>query len=245
MKTFVICPVRGEWEHTRQMLHSLDAHEVDDVLIMDHGSEDRTPNEIRAWQRQRRYAEHYPLGGKIHRQGFDPADTTIYDLWNAGFERARRLAQGTEFYVLVTNNDVLLARGSVAFLRRALIGDNWVSYPDYEAAWDSRILTGLLRTRGVLSDGGMSGSCFMLAGHRIPWTPLVNDDGYHWWYGDNHLAEQIELAGGAQVRVEGLPVRHVNEATARHYPHLDALKYADRQRWVTRHERWVDSNERG
>jgi len=91
----------------------------------------------------------------------------------------------------------------------------------------------------VLSDGGMFGACFMLAGHRIPWRPLVTDLTYEWWYGDNHLAEEIEQHGGKQYRVEGLPVQHVNEGTASTLDPsiLYGMKYRDRHRWINRYER--------
>lgn len=251
VSTFVICPVRNEWDTTRDMLASLDAAEVDDVLIMDHGSTDGTARHIRSWQRNvGRWAAHFPLGAKIHRQAFDPAQHSIYDMWNAGFERARKIAgheladvrragRYVPFYVLVTNNDVVLPKGALPLLRRQLEQDTdcWVAYPDYDAPWvaapDWSSISSRY-TRGVLSDGGMSGSCFMLAGHRIPWSPLITDTSYHWWYGDNHLAECIEQAGGRQARVAGLPIRHYNEGTARYYPELEARKYADRQLWITR-----------
>jgi hypothetical protein len=56
-----------------------------------------------------------------------------------------------------------------------------------------------------------------------------------WWYGDNHLARSMELAGLKQVKVLGLPVRHVHEATAAAFD-LKAAKALDRLHWeeVTR-----------
>jgi GT2 family glycosyltransferase len=241
VKRFVIVPVRDQWEHTRAFLASLDADEVDYCLVMDNGSTDETATRIREWQHAHRshYAAYYPLGPKLHRASMP--DLLIYDMWNEGFARCKRLAKGDSFTVLVSNNDVVLPHGALAGLSSALaVPGVWVSYPDYEAPWHDYTQGpySLRRTRGVLSDGGMFGACFMLAGERIPWQPLVSDTGYYWWYGDNHLAEQIEHAGGQQVRVEGLPIHHIHEATAREWPHVEAWKYHDRQRWVTRHQRW-------
>jgi GT2 family glycosyltransferase len=235
VKTFVIVPVKDQWQQTRAFLGSLDADEVDDVLVMDNGSTDETAQRIREMQRSR----YFPWRSKLHRSSMP--ELLIYDMWNAGFARAAKLAGREDFYVLVSNNDVVLPRGAIPILRSALQFENhWASYPDYDAEWrlDAPPACTLRYTRGVLSDRGLFGACFMLAGHRIPWRPLVSDTGYYWWYGDNHLAEQVELEGGRQVRCEGLSVQHVNEATARDWPHLDAWKYHDRQRWITRHQRW-------
>lgn len=256
---FVIVPVRNEWERTRALLHSLgqDADLIDDVLVMNHGSTDATVSQLRSWQRVQHYASYYPLGRKIHVKHFTH-DQTIYEMWNAGFARARRIAAGRPFSVLVTNNDIQLLRGSLWLLQEALNSHPaaFVSYPDYDAPWSSHgeylpaRLGEVRETRGVLSDGGMSGSCFMLAGDRLHWAQvsngghkpsgkLITDLAYQWWFGDNHLAECIELAGGKQLRVVGLPVKHANEGTAQHYAdELWPKKYQDRQRWLTRHARW-------
>lgn len=251
MSVYVVVPVKDEWEHTRALLNSLDADEVTDVLVLDNGCTDETAQRIRQWQgaTRGRFAHLYPLGAKLHRHRME--GSTIYEMWNEGFARARRLGfyqspdyeSGARFYVLVTNNDVVLPRGALRALRLALTTtpNAWVSYPDYDAPWtdDASSLTPVVRhTRGVLSTGGMFGACFMLAGHLIPWQHLITDLSYEWWYGDNHLAECIELAGGLQVRCVGLPVQHVNEATAQHHPWTDAAKYRDYARWTNRHERW-------
>lgn len=244
MSTFVICPVLNEWQLTRTMLLSLDADQVDDVLILDNGSTDITRTAIRSWQSQ----DYRGIGSKLHAKRCD--GWSIYEMWNHGFDRAMLLAGNAlprlplrPCYVLVTNNDIELPRGAVAQLRELLAQntDAWVSYPDYIAEWATEadeFVTGSY-TRGVLSDGGMLGACFMLAGHRIPWRPLITDTTYEWWYGDNHLAEEIEQHGGRQLRALGVPVRHVNEATASKLPEgaLYGMKYRDRQRWLTRYER--------
>lgn len=253
MSVYVVCPVRDKWELTRAMLASLDPGEVTDALILDNGSIDETAQRIRQWQgsARGRMASYYPLGAKLHRKL--ATDRSIYEMWNTGFARARKLAGHTlpsmtnpgryePFYVLITNNDILLPTGALRALRLALEGDPAaaVAYPDYDAPWqpDASTIRACTRaTRGVLSEGGMFGACFMLAGHLITWEHLVTDTGYLWWYGDNHLAEMIEQAGWRQLRCVGVPVQHANEATASDYPHLDAFKWHDRQRWITRYNR--------
>lgn len=249
MTTSVIVPVRNEWPLTRRMLASLDADQVDHVLVLDNGSEDQTASEIRSWQRTRKYAEWYPLGSKIHRA--DQAGRTIYEMWNHGFDWAMRQRGGEtdgHSYVLVTNNDLILPHGAVGALRRALALDPslWVVYPDYHAPWRAEFTMDerwppIAITSGVLSDGGMFGACFMLAGHRLPWRPLISDLAYEWWYGDNHLAECIREAGGEQARIVGLPVEHVNEGTASKLEPgvLYAMKHRDRDRWLRRYDRRV------
>lgn len=243
MTTRVIVPVRNQWNLTRELLLSLDPAEFDAALILDNGSTDITATAIRSWQRQ----DFRGIGKKIKRT-FQP-DRTIYELWNHGFEWAARGALNSgrhgERYVLVTNNDVELPPGALEALRAPLraLPRAWASYPDYTAEWSKApVRKGVLdwfMTRGVLSDGGLFGACFMLAAHKIPWRPLITDLSYEWWYGDNHLAEEIDQHGGAQIRVIGLPVLHVNEGTASKLDPsvLYGMKYRDRHRWITRYER--------
>lgn len=234
MTTSVIVPVLNKWELTSGFLRSLEPAQYHRALVLDNGSTDATARGIRLMQRRPAYR------GKLHRTS--QPGKSIYQLWNHGFDWARAGAQ-REWYVLVSNNDVELPPGALSALRAPLLNetDAWVTYPDYDALWDAwRGHTVWRETRGVLSDGGMLGACFMLAGHRIPWRPLITDLSYEWWYGDNHLAEEIEQHGGRQIRVEGLPIKHVNEGTAQTELHpgvLYGMKYRDRHRWITRYER--------
>lgn len=244
MRTFAIIPVRGEWRLTSRALGCLAMEPVEDVLVLDNGSPDDTASRIRSLQRYREWS------GRLHRT--DTTGLTIYEAWNLGFARAKQLARRGPFEVLVLNNDVELPRGAVGLLRNALLSQRhervWVTYPDYDAAWidDAREAWCELRaTRGVFGDGGMFGPCFCLAGDAIPWTPLITDLAYEWWWGDNHLAECVAQEGGTQLRVVGLPVRHEGEATARHYPELDRAKLRDRGRWLTREARGSRAINRG
>lgn len=230
-RTFAVIPVRNQVVMTMRLLACLLAEPVDDVLIMDNGSIDDTVPLVRAARRYRKWR------GRLHLT--NQRDASIYGMWNFGFKRAARIAKRDPFNVLVLNNDIDLRPGWVDALAHALRADDdrWVTYPDYHAPWDATPTGTVTITRGVCGDGGMFGPCFMLAGDRLPWRPLVTDLGYRWWWGDNHLAECIEQEGGLQARVNGLPILHVNEATAQHHPELAAQKFRDRAHWIDRYNR--------
>ncbi len=227
-RTFVVCPVRDQPELSAAFLANTAAADLKPaprVTILDNGSAAPT-RAILAKQDKRRV------------ETVNTAGLTIYEQWNLGFERCRRAARGRPFNVLITNNDVELPASAIRELAAALETrpDAGVSYPDHD--WPMQHgakVRGYRVTSGVLGDGGMIGACFMLAGDRLAWvTPeagLVTDTGYVWWFGDNHLAQTISDAGLVQLRCVGLPLHHVNEATARHYPELERQKARDRQRW--------------
>jgi glycosyltransferase involved in cell wall biosynthesis len=167
----------------------------------------------------------------------DAAGMTIYECWNRGFWQAKREAGRGRFHVAVLNSDVRLPAHALAQLSAALIArtDRGAAYPDFAAPWidgpaEVAADPPCVETRGVWGSGGMLGFGFMLAGERIGWRPLVQDCTYQWWYGDNHLARSIELAGLKQVKVVGLPIWHAMEGTARDYD-LSAEKAADAEHW--------------
>lgn len=223
MSTTIVVPVRDQVDVTRRFLLAVAEQEFDRLLVFDNGSASPTVRLLRSQQLVD------PRVRVLRRQ-----HAGIYAMWNEGFARARAAADGEPFNVLVTNNDVELPPGAlaelVAWLRSS--DDLWAVYPDYDARSRANPLR-LKRTRGVEPDGGMTGSCFLLAGERITWQELVSDPGYEWWYGDNHLARQIEEEGGVQARVVGLPVAHVGGATARlHHDELQAMIRRDRLRWL-------------
>jgi hypothetical protein len=174
----------------------------------------------------------------------DTEGLTIYEAWNLGFWLAKRAAMGNPFHVLVVNNDVLLPDWAVEVMSQALLADETrgAAYPDWRAPQilDEPPIDALRgsdpavrETHGVWGSDGMLGYCFMLAGHRIPWRPLVQDLAYQWWFGDNALAESLAFAGLKQVKVLGLPIQHAHEGTA-HAFDLDAAKERDAKLWATR-----------
>lgn len=224
----VVVPVLDEPGHTIALLASLAAQtrRPTTVWVQDNGSstaslravEKATPPEL---------VVHVERGPGL----------TIYELWNRGFWHAKQAAAGGGFDVLVTNNDVLLPPHAAEALGQALLDDpkRMAAYPDWEAPWSNEAQpvephASVAITRGVWGSNGMTGFCFMLAGHRIPWRPLVQDLAYHWWFGDNHLARTLELAGGIQAKVLGLPIIHAHEGTAGSFD-LGQEKEDDRKHW--------------
>lgn len=229
--TYVVCPVRNHLEDlTRPFMEMMSEQAgVTDLCMIDNGSTDGTLRWLRE-RKQYRWSELHVY--------YKPG-RTIYEMWSFGFARARRLASGEPFNFLLLNNDVTLANDSVRQMDHWLRSDFsfWAVYPDYDAAWCPTDRGQSLReTYGVFGGGGLFGPAFMLAGERIYWTPLITDPELVHWYGDDHLAECIELAGGRQGRIVGLPILHVNEGTARDYD-LWNQKLHDRGRWITRHQR--------
>lgn len=221
MGVTVIVPVLDEPKLTQRFLDCMVEQEFDALVVLDNGSAQPTRRVLSAARKRdpRVSTERLPA-------------LSIYALWNRGYHDA--VAAGASS-VLVCNNDVVLPPGAVAILEEQLRGrdDLWATYPDYDWPWSQGVKPrGVRYGTGVMREGGLYGPAFLLAADRIPWTPLVTDDAYEWWYGDNHLARQIEEEGGRHARVTGLPVIHDNEGTARHFPDLEAAKHRDRRRWA-------------
>lgn len=224
MTTVAIVPVRDQPDLTERFLECMRGQALTDLYVLDNGSGRATVKVLeQAMTRNARLDVIYlpELG--------------IYQLWNAGLEQAERDTTG-EVNLLVCNNDVQLLPGSVEALSGALRSrrDLWCVYPDDRWQWQHglRAGRGVKLGTGVAREGGLYGPCFMIAADRIPWRPLVSDTTYEWWYGDNHLARQIEEAGGRHARVLGVPVLHDNEGTARHHPETQKMRERDRRRWI-------------
>lgn len=222
-----IVPVRDQPELTERFLDCmLEQDELDLIIVLDNGSKLPTVRVLeRAATRDSRLAI------------ADLPGLGIYALWNAGADMAADEARPEdEINLLVANNDVLLGRGAVGELERALRSSDslFAVYPDDRAPWpDGFTRKGTVREgKGVARDGGLYGPCFMVALDRIPWSPLISDPGFEWWFGDDHLARQIQEEGGRHGRVVGLPVAHENEGTARHHPETHAMRMRDRRRWI-------------
>jgi hypothetical protein len=234
----VVVPVKDQLAVTRKFYDCLCSQDsrvgaagvladgFQDLYVMNDGSKAQTTNWLHRLQMH---------DVRVHAE--DTEGMTIYEAWNRGFWLARQQARGAPFHVLVTNNDVLLPPHALAQMSAALLADDerGAAYPDFDAPHDFAARRvepdpAVVETRGVWGTGGMLGFCFMLAGHRVNWRPLVQDLTYQWWYGDNHLARSIEMAGLKQVRVVGLPIVHLHEATARHF-NLAQEKKDDKEHW--------------
>lgn len=230
---FVVAPMLDEPEHTAALLDSLGRQTLrpTTVRLLDNGSTDATLRAV-----EKATAAHLVV---IVEAG---PGLTIYELWNRGFWQAQQSAAGGGFHCLIVNTDVMLPPHALEQMSEALLADELrgASYPDFDAPWAENPWTqpdgstlGVQQTRGVWGSGGMLGFCFMLAGHRISWRPLVQDLAYEWWFGDNAIAESIELAGLSQVKVKGLPVKHAHEGTAYAFD-LAKQKERDAQLWAAR-----------
>lgn len=227
----IVCvvPVRDQPAMTLRFLECMLAQlELDRILVLDNGSAAETVEMLEGVMEEEERVDRVVL----------PA-SSIYELWNAGADYADeiRSAEALERVdLLVANNDVLLQHGAVAELSGALRSrrDLWAVYPDDRAPWPEGLTRkGNVRLgQGVARTGGLYGPCFMVALDRIPWRPLVSDTSYEWWFGDDHLAQQIEREGGKHGRVIGLPVLHENEGTARHHPETQRMRARDRRRWI-------------
>lgn len=231
MGVSVIVPVLDEPKLTRRFLDCMLEQEFDSLLVLDNGSEAATRKVIREARKRDERVTAISL-----------PSLSIYELWNRGYHDV--VAAGAAS-VLVCNNDVVVPAGAVAILEEQLRArpELFAVYPDYDWPWSQGVaVRGVRLGHGVMREGGLYGPAFLLAADRIPWTPLVSDTQYEWWFGDNHLARQIEEEGGAHARVCGLPVLHDNEGTARHFPELEAAKHRDRRRWALSQRRRAPSS---
>lgn len=225
---FVVAPMLDAPKHTALLLESLAAQTLRPatVRLLDNGSSAAT---LRA-------VEKATSASLVVIVEAGPG-LTIYELWNRGFWHAQQSAAGDPFHCLIVNTDVVLPPHALEAMSQALLDDErrGASYPDFAAPWSEEPppVYSAEQTRGVWGSGGMLGFCFMLAGHRLSWRPLVQDLAYEWWYGDNAIAESIELAGLTQVKVKGLPIKHAHEGTA-HAFDLAKQKEHDAQLWAAR-----------
>lgn len=173
------------------------------VLILDNGH--RAP-EARQWFRV--MARKEPKVTLVDAKGWG-----LHRMWNYGWDHAR--AHGFEYYGAF-NDDLVAPPNLVRDLVDALDRDQglWIVSPDWQRRLtDGIAVTGRVRhVTGTQRHGGIAGWCWILR-TDIDVPPI--DENLRWWYGDCDLAEQIRLAGGALGVVEGLPLDHEQETTAR------------------------------
>lgn len=215
MSVHVVIPVRDQVSLTASVCEQLgDQAGWETCWIFDNGSTDGTAEYLaRLTARDPRF-----------RRVWAP-EWGIYQMWGQGLIFAS--GHGAD-RVLFLNNDVILAPGTVDALTVALDADplNWLAYPDYDLPAEGGYFPALRTTAGTYRSGGMCGFAFMLEVAPVVWEPLI-DPRFGWWCGDDDLAFTVEAMGGRQVRVEGLGITHLNEATARLYPELHEQKARD------------------
>lgn len=202
--TYVVIPFKDEPGLTSSILEQLcEQDEYQEILLFDNGSREESLDEIDVF-----------LGGRDITLLSRP-DAGIYQMWNEGRAIARERAGGEAHNVLVLNNDITIPP---AFIRTLVVylrsdPDTWIVYPDYSRRIAEGVAPDLSMrpTQGTYQHGGMSGWAFMLKGE----VPLENvDEQFEWWYGDDDLVRQATSKGKMVCRVVGLPLDHINEATA-------------------------------
>lgn len=214
MSTNIVIPVRDQLPITQSIVGQIQEQlGWDKCWIFDNGSVDGT------WDYLIELEHKDPRFWPVRASG-----DGIYDMWDSGFTLARH--EGADF-VAILNNDLELFPNTFQELRTALDHTNnaGISYPDYNAPEPGGIY--YRETSGTYRHGGMSGFCFMLKVSLIDWSPLV-DPRFIWWGGDDDIAFEMEKRGSKQIRVMGLPVTHLHEATARHH-NLGIQKTLDMQ----------------
>jgi glycosyltransferase involved in cell wall biosynthesis len=220
MSTNIVLPVRDQLAMTESICNQLMKQPGwEKAWIFDNGSVDSTPDYLKALRLQDdRFVPIYSSAG-------------IYEMWNLGL-----LLACEADYVAIINNDLELSPGLIAAMSLSLDNNPQIGlvYPDYDlAVADGSFPIGLRYTAGTYRHGGMSGFCFMLRNAAVDWAPLV-DPQFQWWGGDDDIAFNLEARGWLQARLEGFPVDHLNEGTARHHD-LSAMKAADMARII---EKW-------
>lgn len=215
--TIVIVPVRNRFDLTERFVEDMRVEEgLHHLFVLDNGSTDRTRDYLSRIER---------LDPRV--EWVDTVGLGIYEMWDYGVQQASYQTWGDPFNVVIANNDVQWEPGILHSLAGSLraADDRWIAYPDYDATGPGEKRS--RETRGTYRHGGMLGAFFMLRGEKfLNWIPLI-DPKFQWWCGDDDLAFNVEERGGKQVRVEGLPITHLNEQTAREYPELAEMKVAD------------------
>lgn len=183
--TFVVIPVKGRLDLTKQLLEQLKSSGgYSAVLILDNGS----PDEERVWLAEQRLAS-----------VFDCAEaTSICQMWNLGIRLAMTACQGA-FNLVFLNNDVTIEANFLTNLTNSLRAD-----PKLAAVcgnYDGRTIPGAFeQVHGIaagLEDGtgGFAGFGFAVKGELYRQGLPPFDENLAWYYTDNDFLEHLERAG--------------------------------------------------
>ena len=203
-RTCVAIPTLSAYATLKPLVLSLlEDPEVDAVLILDNG---HRGGNAKTWFRQIARRDARVTIVAAHRWG-------IHRMWNYGREWAA--AHGFEFYAAL-NDDITVPPLLITEIARAMRARSeiWIASPEWTRPLSAGVdVTGTVRhVRGTQRHGGIAGWCWML---RLDAPVPLVDEGFQWWYGDDDLAEQVHRAGGHLGIVEGLPLDHAQETTAR------------------------------
>lgn len=218
----IAIPTLSAMKTLRPLVKSLSADPaVGCVLILDNGHRAEAKQWLRVMQRKD------PKVVVVDTRGWG-----LHRMWNYGWDYARD--QGFGYYGAF-NDDLVVPANVVRDLADALDRDPalWIVSPDWQRPLaDGVAVTGRVnRVTGTQRHGGIAGWCW-LARTNIP---VRVDEQFEWWYGDCSLAEDIRLSGGALGIVEGLPLDHVQETTARKHPWTRDAIVRDGQRYEAKY----------
>jgi hypothetical protein len=191
MSFMAAVPVKGHLPLTRDLLKDLRRDRVP-VAVFDNGS---PPWESVALQAM--------ASGSVTIRSRPKA--SIHQMWNEALELF-----GFDSHVAILNNDIRLARGTLARMAEAL--DAHPEYAIVSADYPERALggnpcrdCGVDEVDQVAAAGGFAGFAFMVQrgwGHRFP-------EELRWWYGDNDAILSAHADGLKVGVVDGAMVTHV------------------------------------
>lgn len=223
----VAVPVRDRLDLTRSVYEQFAAEEPDSILFIDNGSKDGT----RRWLRDHRDERVCSIIAPRH---------TLTQMWNQAWSWASAI-HGPSTVLIVANNDITITPGLTSLLVDTVREDPRVGlvHPDQRYAaphdWDGT----LTETHGSARHHGLTGYCFALP---ICIDRLIRgrfDEQFIWWCADDDIAWRTTDAELLQLRLNGLGISHLNEATASAYPHLAQVKVDDMARLHAKYpQRW-------
>jgi hypothetical protein len=222
-RTVVMMPMKDEGELAARVLTRLrgEPRERVQVVVCDNGSGSQARDQVEPF-----------LGPGCVR--LEMPDLGLYGMWHVIWETAARTAEQleqSEWEVAFLNSDIDLLPGSIMQMREALREhDLGAIAPDYNRrCFEGREVPGIRQVKGSYRHGGMPGWCFMLRGELYNQGLRIDRD-FEWWCGDDDVFFQVEQLGWPLGILEGLPVDHVGEATARHHDWTELAKARDMKR---------------
>lgn len=201
VRTIVIIPTISQLDRLRKLVNTIKGDKsVSDIVIYDNGHPEENRMIIKSWMYNPKikYIEAYKK--------------SIYELWNMGWQYAKQL--GT-VNVAILNDDIRIMPGTLDMLGEFLRTDPTLAAvcPDYTMKiGDIKREIIPVYVTSTFGHNGLAGFCFMLKA-ELP-IPYI-DETFQWWYGDDDLVKQIELAGYKMARIEGIPIEHDHGSSSR------------------------------